>query len=507
MPEQDSQKTPASKVAAALLRSAENDRNSGRSERRVLTALCYDLVGSTGLLEVLDIEDFQELMSAFQHAAQQVIRSNSGMVRTEAGDGGLALFPLHMDAKDAASHAIRAGLEIVAACKQVGHEKGRADLHVRIGIATSLILIQEGQDHAIPENVTGAALAMATRLQSLADPDSVLVSHETRSLVRRSHVFSLKGVYTIKGFSEPQHVWCAVRHKREVDRFFAFGRLSSPLVNRINELRVITECWEDARAGRGQVLLIKGEAGIGKSRLVHEIRRTSRRHRAKLLLFQCQPGGLRSTLHPMLQSFPSRLTDDGRRLTVSDIGELFGELGVTDTDAIGVFSFLLGAEGSDQILRDVQPDAIREQANRALRQAITQICAAGPLILVAEDIHWIDPTSRQLLTELAKFVHEFGALLIVTARLETAVHWLESPNLKTITFRPLDSRDTRLAIKLRWPDGKSPELLDLVERVSGGVPLFIEEICQWTSENAHSATEVLSRQSFSKPCVSIRKRN
>ena len=201
----------------------------------------------------------------------------------EAGDGGLALFPAEIGAKDAASLAIRAGLEIVEACRRLGVEKGRSDLHVRVGIATSMTLTLKGDVDPRRDSITGPAFAMATRLQAIAQPDRVVVSDETRKLARRSHVFSFRGAYSIKGFAEPERVWRALSHKREVDRFFAFGRLNSPLVNRTEQLDLIQQCWSEAVAGRGHVILIEGEAGIGKSRILHEVRRRTRFQRDKLV--------------------------------------------------------------------------------------------------------------------------------------------------------------------------------------------------------------------------------
>ncbi len=190
------------------------------SERRVVTALCYDLVDSTELFHRLDIEDYRELILAFQNAANQSITSHSGVLRVEAGDGGLALFPIDIGPRDAASLAIRAGLSIVETCKRVGEAAGRNDLQVRVGIATSVALIQglEDQDWT-REPVVGAALSLATRLEAIAAPNTVFVSEETCRLAGRSHACTFEGVRSLKGFSEPEKAWRALSHRNEVDRF------------------------------------------------------------------------------------------------------------------------------------------------------------------------------------------------------------------------------------------------------------------------------------------------
>jgi predicted ATPase/class 3 adenylate cyclase len=483
----------------AILRAGTRDKASstqGRGERRLLTALCYDLVGSTDLLAHSDVEDFHELILAFQQAARQAVTSRGGSVMG-LGDGGLVLFPLEIDARDAASLAIHAGLEIVDACTRVGREKGRADLHVRVGIATSMALIRGSQENPTPENVTAIALAMATRLQGMAEPDAVIVSQQTRSLARRSHAFRFQGVRQVKGFAEPERIWRALSHRLGVGRFYAFGRLNIPLVGRAAELRKIAECWRDAVAGKGGVILIEGEAGIGKSRLLHEIRRMTRFERNKMLLFQCSPGGARSTLQPLLQSFPGIEGGRAGRLSAAAVADLFGRHGVHDADVVDVFSFLLGAEDvNDQTLRDAAPEVIQERTGQAVRRGLERVCAAGPVVVAVEDIHWIDPTSQYLLIELAHSIHRHPALLVLTTRPEAAGELPQLPHVTHIPLGRLDPAETRTAIAAMWPQGEASEtteLLDLMGRITGGVPLFIEEICQWTAENAGFTTDQLAK--------------
>ncbi|ACP25766.1 putative adenylate cyclase [Sinorhizobium fredii NGR234] len=467
------------------------------SERRIVTALCYDLVGSTDLLHVMDIEDYQDLMSAFQESSRQSIASHSGVMQHEAGDGGVALFPIDLDAKDAASLAIRAGLAIVDGCKSVGQEGGRDDLRVRVGIATSAALIRDMERESwLQEPVTGAALAMAARLQVIAEPNGVLVSEETRNLAGRSHAFVFQGSKTLKGFSAPEKVWRALGHKMEVDRFYAYGRLGGPFINRESELNTIVRTWDGVLAGRGASLIIEGDAGIGKSRLLREIRRKTRDRRSKLFFFQCLPGGLRSTLHPLLHSFPVSTTRHGQMgVTASDVATLFGRNGIEDKEAIDVFAYLLGAEGQNQSLANDNPKAIREKAHRALLRTLEAVCRGGPVVIAVEDIHWIDPTSRDLLGEAARLIDQFPIFLVLTSRRGSPAVWLDAANPLRLSLRPLDSDETRRAIRAKWPEhrlARLPELFEVAERISGGVPLFIEEICQWASQDAEADEASLS---------------
>lgn len=476
------------------------------SERRIVTALCYDLVGSTDLFQLMDIEDYQELMTAFAAAARQSIAYHSGIIQHEAGDGGVALFPIELDPKDAASLAIRAGLDLIEGCRRVGREAGRTDLHVRVGVATSIALVNEAKmENWKQEAVTGAALAMATRLESIAEPDSVLVSEDTRNLAGRSHAFVFQGSKTLKGFSAPEKVWRALGHKIEVNRFYAYGRLGGPFIGRESELAAITRAWEGVLGGEGKVLLIVGEAGIGKSRLAREVRRKTRDRRSKLFFFQCLPGGFRSTLHPLRNSIPGDISEAGGQLTAAAVANLFERNGIYDAEATDVFAYLLGAEGGNESLSGSDPKAVREKAHRAVFRALKAACENGPVVVVVEDVHWIDPTSQDLLAEAAQILHELPILLVVTSRpqlqatghqpAESPVHWLDPANPTRITLRALDSDETRLAIRAKWPEHRLamlPELFDVTERISGGVPLFIEEICQWASQNVDADTMNLS---------------
>jgi class 3 adenylate cyclase len=395
----------------------EEHNSSGGGERRLVTALCYDLVGSTNLLMQSDVEDFDELIQDFQGRARHAVVSRGASLR-ETGDGGVALFPIEIDARDAASVAINAGLEIVEACARVGRERDRADVHVRVGVATSMGLVRDRPEKPSPDNVTAVALAMASRLQTIAEPDTVVVSQQTRMLAGRSHAFNFRGVRRIKGMAEPERIWRALSHRVEVGRFHAFGRLSTPTVGREVELKAISERWRAAAAGKGNVLLIEGEAGMGKSRLLHEIRRLTRRERRRMLLLQCWPSGSYSTLHPLRQSFPGAEVERAGRLTASAVAELFKHHGVDDPDVVDVFAFLLGADGVTDRMLQATPPELEERISRALRGGLKLLCADGPVVLAVEDIHWIDPTSGRLLSELAAFIDNYPALLVLTARPE-----------------------------------------------------------------------------------------
>jgi len=491
--------TPIDKQGRSASITTGDSRSSEiHGERRVVTALCYDLVGSTNLFNLMDLEDYQDLLAAFLQAARQSITAHSGVIRVEAGDGGVALFPIELGPRDAASAAIRAGLGIVEACQRLARDLKRDDMQVRVGVATSVALIREAQlQNWIHEPVTGAALALATRLEAAAQPNTVLVSDETRNLAGRSHAFVSEGTRLLKGFSEPESVWRAIGHKREVDRFHAFGRLDGTFIGRVHELERIGQAWTAAAEGKGRILVITGEAGIGKSRMLRQVRRMIHAEPARSLLFQCLPGGVRSTLHPLLNSFPQRRSEtaDGGRLTVDMVAAQFARQGIRDPEVIDIFSYLLGADGRNEALSGSSPKVIQQRARQALSKALSVICEETPLVIAVEDIHWIDPTSEHLLHEVARLVPTLPVLLIVTCRPGSEAGMFDADAAEHISLGPLDRDETRLAIAARWPTDRQdalPQLFEVTERISGGVPLFIEEICQW-------ASEITSRDAMSVP--------
>ena len=469
----------------------ESDNGQGspadRSERRLLTVLCYDLVGSTDLLRRSDVEEFHELISAFQAEAKEALTARSGSLLVEMGDGGVALFPWELDAKDAASLAIHAGLDLVEGCRRFGLARRRTDVHIRVGIATSIALVHGARAVQTPESVTALALALATRLQSMAEPDTVLVSNQTRGLARRSHAFVRQVTAQLKGFDESENVWRVLDRRRDVDRFLAFARLNAPLIGRAEEMRAIRGSWDRAVGGTGGVVLITGEAGIGKSRLLRELRRQTRQQRSRVLLFQCLPGAADSTLNPMLQSLPGLDAEHGRRLWVRDVADLFARNGVDDPDVINVFAFLLGAVDADgSALKDAAPDAIQQRIGWAVQRGLDLICARGPVLLAVEDVHWIDPTSRRLLLNVAERIDRYPLLLVMTTRPKPAPERLGVTRLNHVRLHSLDLDETRRAIAGMRPSALAPvapDLLDSIYRITGGVPLLIEEICQWMIEN------------------------
>jgi predicted ATPase/class 3 adenylate cyclase len=458
--------------------------------RRLVTVLSYDLVDSTNLLHQSDLEDFRDLISAFQSVAQRAVNTHGGTLSDTLGDGGIALFASSADSRDAAAAAIRAGLELVEGCKRLATELNRLDLHVRTGIAASMVVV-DSHDADIPiAKITGVAPALATRLQSIAEPDTVLVSDQAKVLAGRSHTFLALGKRRLKGFAEPESIWRASPRRLAIDRFFAFGHLNTPIVGRERELGEIGKLWHQVRAGTGAVLVIEGEAGIGKSRLVHEVSRSIRSQAARALVFQSAPSGTNSALHPLLGVLLNVRSDKSERLSPSSIAQTFHINGISDAEAIETFVFLLGASSSTDAPRYVLPEDIRQRAVWAAKRCIEQMCSQGPVFVVVEDAHWLDPTSIELLHAIVQSITEYHLLLMVTTRSPTSLSWSDLASVSRISLNRLPVEETQQAIKSLLPANvvsNNPEWLHLISDTTGGIPLFIEEFCHWMSENASTS--------------------
>lgn len=198
-----------------------------------------------------------------------------------------------------------------------------------------------------------------------------------------------------------------------------------------------------------------------------------------------------------MHSFPGAMSRGGGQLglTAATVATVFQRNGISDPEVIDLFTYLLGAQGRNERLSHDDPKMIREKARGAVFRALEAVCRNGPVVVAVEDIHWIDPTSEDLLGEAARVIHQFPVLLVVTSRLGFRSDWLDAVDPTRLSLRPLDRDETRLAIEARWPEHRRamlPELFDVTERISGGVPLFIEEICQWVSENVGSDATSLS---------------
>ena len=294
---------PAPSAAAEGQAATRQDRSPiSDAERRQLTVMFCDLVGSTAMSEALDPEDLRAVIGAYQEACAGVIARYEGFIARYMGDGLLVYFGYPVAHEDDAERAVRVGLDVLAAVPELKVQTG-LDLQIRIGVATGLVVAGDiiGEGASEERAVLGETPNLAARLQSLAEPDTIVISAESRQLTTEVFTYEDLGEHDLKGFSEPVQAWRVSGEQRTESRFDAVrgGRLA-PLVGRDNELALLLDRWESAKHGEGQVVLLSGEAGIGKSRITQALRDGMADEEHVRVRYQCSPFHTNSALYPVI---------------------------------------------------------------------------------------------------------------------------------------------------------------------------------------------------------------
>lgn len=455
-------------------------------QRRQLTLLFCDLVDSTRLSTRLDPEDLRAVIGAYRLACMLPVKRFGGYVGRLVGDGVLAYFGYPTAHEDGAERAVHAGLGIVAAMNGVNAEFGadRAPkLAVRIGIATGFVVVGDMLDTGAPEKdaVVGEAPNLASRLQALAEPDTIVISASTKQLIGDRFECRDLGEQKLKGIDKPTHAWRVLGENPE-NRFTARSASLSPLVGRAAELSLLSERWRAAFSGAGQVALLRGEAGIGKSRIVAsaraEIGAEGDAAPARILTFQCSPFHSNSALHPIAAEL-DRLSTLRRRVTDAD--EAPPATADQETQ-------LLAA-----ILAPAAPSMSAPEKRRRTLDAIVEwfgaLAAERPLLLLFEDLHWLDPTSLLLLGRLVDWVRDRRVMIIGTLRTDSAdeaglaeriglqvVGWAASAHVTLVDLGELT--DTQSAELLQAVAGRElgAPVIEALLRKAQGNPLYIEEL-------------------------------
>jgi len=458
---------------------------AGTAERRQVTALAYDLVGSTGLTERLDPEDMRELLHTFHQMCTTAIEEFGGKVNRYIGDGGMAYFGYPVTYENAAERAIQAGLAITERCSRLGvpGHGGRIALSVRVGIATSKVVAGDmagGQGFGADE-VVGIAPHLAARLQVVAAPNSILVSDATRRLVGTMFRFGRRHEMQLPGFTHPQRAWTVLRSRPPQTRFEGLhARSDVPLLGRDAELAAIWNLWQRAQSGQGQAVLLVGDPGIGKSRVAAEVRRRLEHDAGMVLSFQCSPMHGSTPLHPIRSGLERALlmrSDKPHHLPQRRLGRLLDLPRPPMPDAEAVFLDILfphrdrsgPPEGAEQI---------KEETFSTLIEFASRLTAHGPLLAVVEDVHWIDPSTLELLERLVARIVNLPVLLIGTARPTFAgLHSAVSDNLTTIELSPLPDQVAISLVQHVAGEGRIPdaEVQHIITR-SEGNPFYLEEL-------------------------------
>jgi class 3 adenylate cyclase/predicted ATPase len=449
-------------------------------ERRQLSVLFCDLVGSTALSARLDPEDFGAIIAGYRRCISETIAGLDGFVARHHGDGAVIFFGYPHAHEDDAERAVQASLALVQAVAALPtNEK----LSARIGVATGLALVGDMSDSAISEEhgILGDTPNLAARLQSLAPPGGVIISDRTKTIAGPQFEYRDLGKVEIKGLVEPVAAWQVTGRTTVTSRSHALesGNLL-PLIGRDEELELLLRRWERAKSGAGQVVLLSGEAGIGKSRLtVALLERLAREPHTRLRSF-CSPQHTDSALYPVIGQMlraAGIAHDDSPQAKMDKLDAVLA-LSSTPPEDAALFAEMLSLPNDGRYPPvEVEPELRRQKTLKALCSLLEAVARINPVLMIFEDAHWTDPTSLELFARAVDLAVSHRLLILVTFRPEFSPPGIGRPHVTGLTLNRLAPRDIHSLIegvvgKRSLPAGIRQ---DIIERTDG-IPLFVEEI-------------------------------
>jgi class 3 adenylate cyclase/tetratricopeptide (TPR) repeat protein len=457
------------------------------AERRQLTVMLCDMVGSTALSLRLDPEELAEVIQTYRQRCAEIITDSGGIVARYIGDGILAYFGYPRAHENDAERAIRAALGIA---RTEWPPAGAEDMRVHIGIATGLVVVgslpQAGEDLS----AIGSALNLAARLEALAGPGMVVVSDETRRLARGLFEYLDLGLQELKGFDKPLPAWQVVGEPGVRSRFQALRAPAlTPLVDRHSELEELQRRWDAARGGHGQAVLLSSEPGVGKSRLAEVLARRVVDPHSVRLWYHCSPNLQSSPLAPLIRQLSRAAgfaANDDDAAKLDKLAALVPNDAVDAQDTVPLLADLLSVRYESRYpALSMSPQRKKHRLFEVLMRVLDALAARGPLLLVVEDLHWIDPSSDELIGVLIDRLRELPILALLTARPEFQSHWDEQAHLHHMVLTPLERQDTITMIGLVCGGREIPRsTVEQIADKTDGLPLFIEDLTRDVLESA-----------------------
>jgi TOMM system kinase/cyclase fusion protein len=463
------------------------------AERRQLTVMFCDLVDSTALAVQLDPEDLREVVRAYQDASAAMIQRFGGYIAQYLGDGLLVYFGYPQAHEDDAQRAVRAGLGLVAAMGELNArlaQRTGVRLAVRIGIHTGLVVVGEMGGGSRQEQLAlGETPNVAARIQGLAAPDTVAISPATFRLVRGYFTCQDLGAHALKGLAAPLQVYrilgeSAAQSRLEVAEASGF----TPLVGRESEVALLRERWAQSQDGRGQVVLLRGEAGIGKSRLVEALRERVRREGATHIVFRCSPYYQNSALYPVidhLQRFLQWQRDDTPKAKLNTLERVLRTYRLPLEEAVPLFAALLSVplpEGYPVL--HLTPQRQRQKTQEALVAWLLEEAERQPVLAVWEDLHWADPSTLEWLNFVLDQTPTARMLTLLTCRPEFRPPWdPQAPVTQVILNRLGQAQIETMIAHLTGGKALPAEVVQQVVAKTDGIPLFIEELVKMILES------------------------
>jgi class 3 adenylate cyclase/predicted ATPase len=477
------------------------------AERRQVTVMFSDLVGSTALSARLDPEDLREVISAYQKSVAETVRRYGGFVAKYMGDGVLIYFGYPQAHEDDAERAVRAGLELVAT---IGDLKSHAALQTRIGIATGLVVVGDliGSGASQEQAIVGDTPNLSARLQDIAEPNTVVIAEATRRLL--GNLFELQdlGLKQLKGIAEPVRVFAALRASSVESRFEAMHPAGlTALVGREEELELLLRRWSKAKAGEGQVVLLSGEAGIGKSRLTAALLERLAAEPHTRLRYFCSPQHTDSAFYPLIGQFERAAGfahGDTPQAKLDKLDALLAQTSTSKQDAL-LFAEMLSVSNDGRYpALEFSPEERRQKTLEALSLQVETLVRSSPVLTIFEDAHWADPTSLEAFGRTVDRIATLPALLIVTFRPEFEAPWVGQPHVTSFALNRLGHRDIGSLIDRVVGNKPLPANVrqDIIERTDG-IPLFVEEMTKAVLEAGSEREAMQTAAAVPSPALAV----
>lgn len=469
-------------------------RHPPSAGRRQLTVMFVDLVSSTELSQRLDPEEMSDLIHAYQDLITDEVARFGGYVSKYLGDGVLAYFGWPVAQEDAAERAVRAGLAIAAAMPLLNLATAAS---ARIGIATGQVVVGEliGSKESRERSVVGETPNLAARLQGLAKPGEVIIADGTRTLLGDLFLYRDLGRRRLKGFGALIQAWCVLRDAEVGDRFRARHTAAlTPMIGRSQEMNLLRDRWRLALAGKGQVVLIRGEPGIGKSRIAWAISEEVRGS-GQILRYQCSPFHVNAALWPVveqLQRAAGFARHDDARVRLGKLEAMLGADAGRDECTLPLLAELLGIDPDRRCsLEDLSPHERKARTFRALIAEFERLAAGQGLLVIVEDAHWMDPTTHELLDLAIEQLQDLPVLIVVTCRPGFEPRWSSLGHVGLLTLASLDDQHAAaMAESVARQTDLPRELLSQIVARTDGVPLFVEELTKTLVESRQLARDL-----------------
>ena len=466
------------------------------AERRPLSVMFCDLIGSTALSARLDPEDLRELIRSYQACVATTIQQFEGFIARYVGDGVLIYFGWPEARETDAERAVRAGLAVATAVSEIS--TSGETLHVRVGVATGLVVIGEpiGSGDSRQQTAVGETPNVAARLQGLAGPGQVVIDAATRRQIGGLFECQDLGTVELKGLLTGVPAWRVLSENRTLGQFEALRSGATPLVGRDEETDLLLRRWTQAKAGNGRVVLISAEPGVGKSRLAEALAERIAAEPHTRLRYFCSPHHQDSALYPVIAQMERAagfLHADDAAARSAKLQSLLtpASPAIEDVALIAELHSLPSGDLAPPL--EVTPQRKKEKTFEALLRQVESLSRQQPVLMLFDDLHWIDPSSRELLDRVIERVSDWPVLLLAMFRPEFQPPWTGQPHVTMLTLARLDRRDTAAMVANVARDAPlPPEIMEEIAERTDGVPLFVEELTKAVIESGAQASAALS---------------